>query len=167
MTDTVVGHMPGQLGSELRVGHRGRGLLLGTYRSVFFAVWSTKPTPELFELQRAGLAAAVTASPGRVFFLCVVSPNADPPDQTERDASSRMITGHGARLLGTACVVEGTGFRAAITRTVLTGIALFIRTPSPITFFETVDGAQQWIQRRSPGGDLSQLAAQVDQLRFS
>lgn len=152
---------------ELHISHRARGLLLGTFGDVFFAAWSTKPTPELFELQRAGLASAVHAKPGRTLFLCVVSPNAEPPDQAERDASSRMITSHGAKLLGTACVVEGSGFRAAITRTVLTGIVLFIRTSSPVTFFESVDAAAQWMERRTLGGDLGQLATQLHQARFS
>lgn len=167
MSGTVSSQGAGQPVSELQVSQRVPGLLLGSYGQVFFAAWSTKPTPELFEVQRAGLAAAVQANPGRTFFLCVVSPNADPPDQAERDASSRMITSHGANLLGTACVVEGSGFRAAITRTVLTGIVLFIRTPSPVTFFENVDGASKWMQRRAPGTNLGQLAAQLDQVRFS
>jgi hypothetical protein len=157
----------GPAADKLHISHRARGLLLGTFGHVFFSVWSTKPTPELFELQRAGLAAAVHEAPGSVLFLCVVSPNAEPPDQAERDASSRMITHHGSKLLGTACVVEGSGFRAAITRTVLTGIVLFIRTPSPVTFFDSVDAASSWMQRRSRGRDLSQLAARLDELRFS
>ncbi|RYZ04606.1 MAG: hypothetical protein EOO73_23505 [Myxococcales bacterium] len=164
MSTTTSSH--GGPGAVLHVTHRARGLLLGTFGDVFFAAWSTKPVPELFELQRSGLASAVHASPGRALFLCVVSPHADPPDQAERDASSRMIASHGARLLGTACVVEGSGFRAAITRTVLTGIVLFTRTPSPVTFFENVDGAAHWMQRRS-NGDLSQLAPQLHQVRFS
>lgn len=152
---------------ELHIKQRVPGLILGSYRNVFFALWSTKPTPELFQLQRAALAAAVSASPGKIFFLCLVSPNAEPPEQAERDASSQMITSHGNRLLGTACVVEGSGFRAAITRTVLTGIVLFIRTPAPIAFFENVEAAAFWMQRRVPTTDLSQLATQLDKIRFS
>lgn len=152
---------------DIQVKQRVPGLILGSYRNVFFALWSTKPTPELFQLQRAGLAGAVSAAPGNIFFLCLVSPNADPPEQAERDASSQMITSHGSRLLGTACVVEGSGFRAAITRTVLTGIVLFIRTPAPIAFFETVDAAAFWMQRRVPTTDLSQLAIELDKIRFS
>jgi hypothetical protein len=152
---------------ELQISHRAPGLMLATFGEVFIAVWSTKPTRDLFELQRASLATAVENAPGRTFFLCVISPNAEPPDQAERDASTRMITHHGARLAGTACVIEGTGFRAAITRTVLTGIVLFARSPSPVLFFEEMDAAVQWMQRRSSEADLSQLAARVEKARFS
>jgi hypothetical protein len=166
MSTTTV-QVNGPATNTLHVTQRARGLLLGTCGEVFFAVWSTKPTQDLFELQRAGLAVAVRANPGRAFFLCVVSPNADPPEQAERDASSRMISQHGSDLLGTACVVEGSGFRAAITRTVLTGITLFIRTPSPVTIFDSVDAASNWMQRRRSGRDLSRLAAQLDELRLS
>lgn len=169
---TLMNHMTssqveGPASSELKVTHRAQGLLLGSFHDVFFAVWSTKPIPELFALQRDGLAAAVQAKPGRTHFVCVVAPNADPPEQAERDASSRMITSHGSQLLGTACVVEGSGFRAAISRTVLTGIVLFIRTPSPVTIFDSVDAASQWIQRRTSSRDLGPLAAHLHHIRYS
>jgi hypothetical protein len=172
MTDeaTMSGAHPGMTstkGAELRIAHRGAGLLLGSFGPVFVAVWSSKPTPELFELQRAGLAAAVQANPGRELFLCVVSPSADPPEQAERDASAKMITGHGDQLAGCACVIEGNGFRAAITRTVLTGIAFLIRTRAPVTFFESVELSVAWLQRRAGSSDLGQLARQVERARFS
>lgn len=167
MSSTSASHVGGNDTLEVHVAHRARGLLLGTFGNVCFAVWSTKPTPELFQLQRAALATAVQNNPYRTFFLCVVSPYADPPEQAERDASSRMISEHGERLAGTACVVEGSGFRAAITRTVLSGIVFFIRTPSPVTFFDSIEGATQWMQRRGGASSLSQLASRLDQVRFS
>lgn len=152
-------------GGVLRVTERGGGLLLGTFSNVFFAVWSTKPTPPLFARQREGLEAAVRANPGNTLFLCVVSPNAPPPEQAERDASSRMISELGQNLLGTACVVEGSGFRAAITRTVLSGIVFFIRTPSPVTLFDSVNTASTWLQRRCPAQNLAPLAPQLETAR--
>jgi hypothetical protein len=76
-----------------------------------------------------------------------------------------MITGHGDKLAGCACVIEGNGFRAAITRTVLTGIVLLVRTPSPITFYESVSSATVWMQKRAGRSDLSGLASQLEQLR--
>lgn len=151
--------------AELRITHRDAGLLLGSFGPVFVAVWSSKPIPALFELQRSGLAAAVQANPGRQLFLCVVSPKADPPEQAEREASAKMISAHGDRLAGCACVIEGSGFRAAITRTVLTGISVLIRSRTPLAFFETVELAASWLQRRAGGSDLRQLPANVDRAR--
>jgi hypothetical protein len=162
---TVEGNGKGT--GAFRVTERASGLLLGTYSDVFFAVWSTKPTPELFAKQRDGLEAAARANPGNTLFLCVVSACAPPPEQAERDASSRMISKLGQNLLGTACVIEGSGFRAAITRTVLSGILLFIRTPSPVTFFDSVSAASTWMQRRGRAPDLAQLARQLETARFA
>lgn len=154
-------------GSEaaLRIIHRDPGLLLGVFGPVFLSVWRTKPTPPLFELQRVNLAAAVQQNPGRQLFMCVVAASADAPEQAERDASARMISGHGNKLAGCACVIEGNGFRAAITRTVLTGIVLLIRTPSPIGFFENVSSATVWMQKCIGSRNLSGLPAQVEHQR--
>lgn len=152
-------------GPELQVIHRADGLLVASFGPVLLSAWATKPIPRLFEIQRSQLAAAVARNPGRQLFLCVVAPSADPPDQAERDASAKMITGHGDKLAGCACVIEGSGFRAAITRTVLTGIVLVIRTPSPVNFFETVESAGNWLQKRADGANLKQLAAKVSEAR--
>jgi hypothetical protein len=59
---------------------------------VCLAIWRTKPTRELFEIQRSELSSAVARDPGKVAFLCVVESKADPPEQEVRDASSAMIS---------------------------------------------------------------------------
>ena len=131
--------------AQLEIAYCDGGLLMAVCGPVCFALWQTKPTRELFEVQRAHLAAAVLKNPGRLAFLCVVSPEAKPPDDAERSASSAMINGHGSNLAAVACVIEGSGFRAAITRTVLSGMLLVVRSPSPIRLFETVELAASWL----------------------
>jgi hypothetical protein len=150
-------------GPSLRTIHDDDGLLLASFGPVLVASWSSKPTPRTFEHQRSELEAAVRANPGRQLFLCIVAPNAPPPDDAERDGSARMISAHGDKLLGCACVIEGQGFRAAITRTVLTGIVLLIRTPSPVVFFERVKQAELWLQQRAPRVNLGELSTQLEQ----
>jgi hypothetical protein len=76
-----------------------------------------------------------------------------------------MITGHGDKLAGCACVIEGSGFRAATTRTVLTGIVLLIRTTSPVTFFESVRSASIWLQKRADGSNLRGLETSLQLAR--
>ena len=118
---------------------------MAVHGPVCIALWRTKPTRPLFEIQQAHLARAVASDPGKVAFMCVVAPTAEPPDDEVRSASANMITAHGSNLAGTACVIEGSGFRAAITRTVLSGIVFVIRTPSPIRLFESVEQAAPWL----------------------
>jgi hypothetical protein len=56
-------------------------------------------------------------------------------------------------VLGTAVVVEGTGFKAAAVRAVVAGLRLVTRTSFPRRAFDTVGPASQWIY-----GDLLQSA---------
>ena len=142
------------------------GLVVGTIGPVCLAIWRTKPTAELFELQRRELAAAVASDPGKIAFFCVVEPTADAPEQAIRDASAAMISSHGKRLAATACVIEGSGFRAAITRTVLSGMALVARNAAPSRFFEHVSVASAWLgERLGQGSRETGLARQVELAR--
>lgn len=138
------------------------GLVVGTVGQVCLAIWRTKPTELLFEAQRMGLAEAVARDPGRVAFLCVVESTADPPDQKVRDASAAMISSHGKNLAAVACVIEGSGFRAAVTRTVLSGIALVARNAAPTRYFESVPAASVWLSERLPLGPSVSLVEQVE-----
>lgn len=149
---------------QLQVARRGNDLTIASYGQICAALWNTKPTLALFEEQRAALEACTRRYPGQTLFLCVVSASADPPDKPVRDASALMIKEHAADLLGCACVIEGTGFRAAITRSVLTGMTLLARTPVPIAFFERISGAAEWLRPRA-GHPVAGLGEQLESLR--
>ncbi len=150
---------------ELTITHEGGGLLMASYEQVCVAVWETKPILRLFDIQKAHLAAAVAREPGRALFMCVVSNRADPPDQEIRDSSSKMISGHGKDLAACACVIEGSGFRAAITRTVLSGIMMVIRSPVPFNFCESVEVGCKWFESRSQRERIRGLADKIQSAR--
>lgn len=150
---------------ELNVLHNADGLLMAMVGPVCLALWRSKPTPERFGIQRAHLHAQIARAPGQVAFLCVVEPHAEPPDEAERKASASMITSQGAKLLGVACVIEGSGFRAAITRTVLSGMVMLIRTPSPQKLFDSVRAASPFLARCVRRPSLVQLDAEVERAR--
>ncbi len=150
---------------EVVVTHLSPGLLMGKFERVCLAVWKGKPTPDLFEVQRAGLAAAVAERPGQAIFLCVIAASADPPEDKERQASAKMISAHGKNLAACACVIEGIGFRAAVTRTVLSGISLLIRSPAKLRFFDSVENACAWLETLVTHGELRGLNGQVELAR--
>jgi hypothetical protein len=150
---------------ELAVGHCAGGLLLGSVGPVCLALWQTKPTRELVAIQRAYLARAVAHDPGHVAFVCAVAASAHAPDEAERAASAAMINEHGAKLAAVACVIEGSGFRAAITRTVLSGIVFVVRSPSPIRLFESVTAATPWLARQLGRADIAHFPAQFELAR--
>lgn len=151
---------------RLSVTYVQDGLLVGTIGPVSLAIWRSKPTRELFEIQRRELVAAVARNPGKVAFLCVVEASSDAPEQELRDASAAMITSLGSKLAACACVIEGSGFRAAITRTVLTGMTLITRSAAPNRFFEHVSSASTWLNERLGRSRDSGLAENVEFARI-
>ena len=156
----------GRSDSTLLITHRSDELVMASFGVVCVALWNSKPTRVLFEHQRAALATCVIRYPGRALFLCAVSSKSDPPDQELRDASVKMLLAHERRLAGCACVIEGTGFRAAITRTVLTGMTLLARTQAPIAFFDQIAPACTWLEPRAEQ-PLRALAEQLVAVRKS
>jgi hypothetical protein len=119
-------------------------------RGVCIALWRRKPNRELFEAEKKCLDEVVAKNKGRAAFLCIVEPTSEPPDDDIRKASSLMVSSHEKDLKCVALVIEGTGFRSAITRTVLSGIVMLIRTPAPIKFFDIPKSACIWVGTQLP-----------------
>ncbi len=136
--------------SRATVVHRSDDLVMAEMRGIAIAIWRRKPNRELFEIQRKCLSEVVAKNKGKAGFVCVVEPTSEPPDDDIRKAASQMITVHEKNLKCVALVIEGTGFRSAITRTVLSGILLLVRTPSPIKFFDVCKPACMWLSTQIP-----------------
>jgi hypothetical protein len=118
-----------------------------------------------FSAQKTMLTQAVLGHPDGAGYLCIVEPSAEPPDDEIRRASAKMVTSQGTRLKRIACVIEGSGFQAAITRSVLSGMMRFIRTPSPIKFFASSSVAAAWMAEGTNPGPLHELEQHIDALR--
>jgi hypothetical protein len=58
-----------------------------------------------------------------------------------------MVEEHGERLRAVAVVIEGSGFRAAIVRSVASGIVRLARPKSrtPVSYFATIDDGVGWL----------------------
>jgi hypothetical protein len=148
----------------LRVGHSSRDLVMATFGHVCVAIWNSKPSLALVEVQRAALMACALRYPQQALFMCIVSQGADPPDSDARAASVKMVREQDKKLIGCACVIESGGFRGAVTRSILTGMTLLAGTPIPIGFFGDVSGAVEWLQPRS-SQPLIHLDEQLQTLR--
>jgi hypothetical protein len=151
--------------STAHVHHAQDGLIMAEIGAVCVAVWRKKPTPERFAEQKLHLDQVVRKHPGSAVFLVIVEADSEPPDEPERKASSKMIAGHGSNLKAVACVIEGDGFKAAIIRSVLAGIALFARAPAPIKYFDSVASASQWIASQTSIGPIPAFVRQAEELR--
>jgi hypothetical protein len=142
------------------------GLAVGELSAVCLVVWRGAVERTLFEHQRAALAEVVQRNPDGAGFLCLVEETAKPPDDELRRASTQMVAAHGRRLRCVACVIEGSGFKAAVTRSVLSGMALLLtRQRTPISFFSHAPPAAKWMREHMPIDSVDDIAAGVDALR--
>jgi len=145
----------------------GDGIVVAQIGPVCAALWRKKPTADRFEVQRRCLQAAVKKRPGDTVFLCLVEAGTEPPDDNIRKASSTMITDLGQDLKAVAIVIEGSGFKAAISRTVLSGIVFLIRSPSPIKYFESAASGAAWLSQYVAIGNIGSFVDQVEIVRGS
>ena len=79
-------------------------------------------------------------------FLQFVPPTAQVPGSREREAVAELLS-ESARLVShSATVYAGSGFRAAMVRSIVIGINALARHPYPIRVFSTVAAAASWFE---------------------
>jgi hypothetical protein len=77
-----------------------------------------------------------------------------------------MIAENENRLRCVAVVIEGDGFRAAIARSVLSGmVLLFPNRRVPVSYFSTVRDATEWVARHAPVQTTEGFVAGVSRVR--
>jgi hypothetical protein len=146
--------------------YTGEALVVGEFLSVCVAIWRGEVSRAPFERQRAGLAEVVERHPRGAGFLCVIEPTAMPPSDELRRASIDMVASHGERLKCVACTIEGAGFKAAVARSVLSGMALlFANRKTPVSFFANVSEAVVWMSDRLPLEPLADAMVSIGELR--
>lgn len=149
---------------DSRIDSHHDGLGVAYVGAVCLVVWRRSVTLERFERQRTALRALAERHPAGISFLCVIGENVPPPDAELRKASNQMIAALGNRLRYIACVIEGGGFRAATTRSVLAGMALLLRSSSApaIRIVASTTEAAAWLaQHGASERDLVEEHAQL------
>jgi hypothetical protein len=147
--------------------HAEAALVVSQIGAICVAVWRQDSTVERVGHQAAALAEVVSSAPGRAGFVCVVEEGSAPPNEEARKASSKMLESHGANLCGVAVIIEGTGFRASIVRSVASGIVLLARskTRAPVSYHATVEEGARWIARHVEVADVHALVESINATR--
>jgi hypothetical protein len=142
------------------------GLGIAEVGSVCLVVWRSPVVRERFVRQRDALTNFTSRQQGRAGFVTVIAPDAPPPEEAIRKASIEMIAALSERLACIACVIEGSGFRAAATRSVLSGMALLLPTlKTEVKFLATVAAAGTWVSTRCDDVTTAALCQAHEQLR--
>jgi len=82
--------------------------------------------------------------PKGVYMLTLVEQSAPLPGTQERDALAKFLASGAGRTRMSAVIHEGTGFRAAMVRGVVTGLTMVARLPYPHKIFATLEEAASW-----------------------
>jgi hypothetical protein len=136
----------------------GDGLGVAEVGTVCLVVWRGPVVSEPFKRQRNAVDDIVQRYPRRAGFVCVAEQAAKPPDDKLRKASIEMVTSKANGLACVACVIEGSGFRAAANRSVLSGMALLVsKDIAAIKFVATVADAAPWVVKHCDGVSVASL----------
>ena len=128
------------------------GLGIAEIGTVCLVVWRAPVIATRFERQRLALQRVVERCPGRAGFVCVIESGVPVPDDEFRRASIDLVGSHGDQLKCVVCVIEGSGFRAAATRSVLSGMALLLpRRGFEFRITATVDAAAPVLEQYCEG----------------
>ncbi|MEI9937605.1 MAG: hypothetical protein WDO69_10340 [Pseudomonadota bacterium] len=132
-------------------------------------LWQTETRAHAV-IELATLLARLAAEFGRLGLLQVIGDHATPPDGAARSALATMLKDNETRIVASAVVFEGTGFRASVIRSIVIGISMLSRPKCPHTVFASTTAGVEWLsgQMKSSGSphhsaDDTQLA--IDRLR--
>src|SRR5262249_34587794 len=123
---------------------------MATWRNFAVVIWRKDTTAEAVGQWRTLLQKIATTSDA-ICLLTVVEPDARPPPSEVRDALAGVLGEFGKLIKFSAVAFEGTGFRAAMVRGVVTGLTLLARMPYPHKVFAGVEEAVRWMCSNAAG----------------
>lgn len=147
----------------LRIVEMSSEYALGVVGPVLIQLWE-RGTPDEGARRACEEAESLARSPHpRTGSLIIVPEDAALPSPDARKLLSEL-PGKLDRGAGVALVREGTGFRSAAVRAVMTGIMMLARDPVPHEVFSGTGPGIEWLLRRLQSPTLD-LAGAVDELR--
>jgi hypothetical protein len=141
--------------------------VVGNVWNVSVLVWGKETTMGGVASAERAIAAHAARHPEGIGLLTVVEEIADPPNAEVRKALGLMLTSMAGKVKRSAVSQEGTGFRAAMVRGVVTGLMLLTRVPFPHKVFDNADTSVTWIVAGLPArpAEASLILAGVREIR--
>ena len=118
---------------------------IATWSSVLVLIWRVNTTMDAVAAVRHEIEALGRAHPQGIGLLTIVEQAAPVPSSEARNGLARTLADFGKIIRHSAVVHEGSGFRAAAIRGVVTGLTMLARPPYPHKVFSTLDSAALWL----------------------
>lgn len=117
-------------------------------------IWRTAPTVRALGDLRDIILELLKEFPRGVGIVGISEPGMPMLSSAERKVAADLLTTYGSQLRAIATVIEGHGFWAGATQSVMTAISLIARQPCPMRIFNTIDEALVWYTPlvADPGG---------------
>ena len=143
------------------------GLGIVEVGSVCLVVWRAAVSASRFQRQRLALDNFVERYSGRAGLICVIEASAPPPEERMRKASTDLLAKYGDRMRGVACVIEASGIRGGITRSVLIGMSMLLsKQTAEVKFMATVAAAAAWMELKCNGASALSLLQADKEIRL-
>jgi hypothetical protein len=104
---------------------------LAHWRQVFIVIWRNETTLEGAEHLHSACTGFASTQPGGIGLLTIVESGAPLPPAAARDFIASFLASGSKFIKCSAVVFEGSGFRAAAVRSVVTGLTLMARQAYP------------------------------------
>jgi hypothetical protein len=119
----------------------------GTMRNLLVCLWRDTPTLEALDGVLQATRALIARCPTGIGVLGVAPGDMPLVGGAARRRAVAMLAETGGHVRCMATVIEGSGFRAGATRSVMSAITLLARQPCPAKIFGDVDEAATWQAR--------------------
>jgi hypothetical protein len=140
---------PSALPQTWQVVARNEDYLLASWREIFAVVWLRETSIEGVLKLHAASAEYALSSPGGIGLLAIVSRHAWTPSSAQRKQLAYFLTN--ARYIRcSAVVMEGSGFRAATVRSVVTALDMLARYPFPQRVCDLEDAIAMFMRELPP-----------------
>jgi hypothetical protein len=117
----------------------------GIWRSILIYVWRLVTRPEVVDEHQKYITKLVAGGPGPLAMMIVCEAKSEMPDAPTRTKLAGTLDAMAKVATCAAMVHEGTGFRGAAVRGVVTLLNTVARQPFPYKSFGTVDAAANWM----------------------
>ncbi len=126
-----------------------RDALVMTWDRFVGVVWKRETTAEGVAALNDAYREQATRYPSGVYLLTIVEKGAPMPSTEQREAVAVFLRSGIGRTRMSAVVIEGTGFRSAAVRSVVTGLAMLVRLSYPHEIFASLERAAKWLATTS------------------
>jgi hypothetical protein len=132
--------------SALKILHEEPGFTMGVYENVFLWAFRESSTLERIERSRAAFADLRARYPKGFGVMTIVREDAPVSmPSAARERSNAITAEFRANFVALSTVIEGSGFRSATLRSIISGIQLFARVSCPAKVFADAENAAAWM----------------------